>query len=1193
MQLKKLELYGFKSFSDRTSIEFDKGITGVVGPNGSGKSNIVDSVMWVLGEQSAKNLRGAKMDDVVFKGSDKRKPNGFAEVTLTLDNSDNALPINFAEVQVSRRLYRSGESRYCINGADVRLKDITNLFLDSGVGKYGYSIIGQGRVSEILNASPEGRRYIFDEAAGIMKYKTRKEESEKHLFLTNENLSRANDLISEIERSLPQLKIAAAKAEKYITVAEKLKKSETTRFVLLHERYLKQTKKLEEQINLLSNDIEQNESKKASLNEKLEDINIRYDSLSEQAEKLRQNRMESIRTVERLKGEYRYAADRLVQIEKDEKVNSDNIERFRAEAESLVKLIESETKRQEEYRKAKEETDKLLEAKTAEAEKIRAEYEKVSGELDAARGRNADSVSKENEAKLRLAELTTKKDMLSARRDDGAKALGELKARLAETEEVTKASKENLDVVYKKLSDLNSEFEELSKKYAAADENTQELRKRFEALSKQTESRKSRINTLNELKESMEAFNNSTRAVIKLRNSDKVFSSAIVGTVSDIIRVEKEYETAMEVALGAAVQNIVTTTDTAAKEIIEYLRQNRLGYATFLPLNSVQPRTVNDSELRLLRQKGFLGIASELVTYDSKYKAVIQNLLGRVVIAENMDSAINIARQSRYMFRIVTLEGDVINPYGSISGGSRGKSNVSNVFSRSREIDELEEAQKKDLAELRKIYDELETIKASGSKLRTEYEEKRTAVHNADIEYSSAKKSHEFVLGEYAKAKKQCTDKETENRSLATELSDVSVSITKINSELEQRRKELLGTDNDLSQLTSEEADLRERLTSEEIKLTDLKLKQMECDSKYQVTSASLNEQVSRRDERNSQAEELKTENEALVEEKKQLSEKSGELDALIKNAEKAEKDEADVLSGCEEDLKELSKTKKACEDEIRIYESLILDINAKLHDFDMDKTKVMMESDNLQSRMWEVYQVSLGDALKAEPEEGDLEDLNKAIRELKADITRMGPINPEAPQQYEEQSVRFEKLTKEREDLIRAGKDIEKLIAEITKEMRVRFEEEFKIINEYFNEMFKKLFNGGTARLELVESDDILEAGIDIIAQLPGKKLQNILLMSGGEKALVAIALVFALLKRRPAPFCILDEIDTALDEKNVYNLAELVKSFNDSMQFIIISHRKGTMEASNALYGVSMEEKGVSSLVSVRLEDAAREDA
>lgn len=1192
MQLKKLELYGFKSFSDKTVIEFDKGITGIVGPNGCGKSNIVDSVMWVLGEQSVKNLRGSRMDDVVFKGSEKRKPNGFAEVSITFDNSDGTLPISYNEVLISRRLYRSGESLYRINGSECRLKDITSLFLDSGVGKYGYSIIGQGRVSEMLNATPEGRRYIFDEAAGIMKYKTRKEESEKHLFLTNENLSRANDLIYEIESHLPSLKIAAEKAEKYLGVAAVLKNCETTRFVLLNERYKEREEKVGKQIELLDNDIAQNESAKEQLQEKLESVTARYGQVGEQCEKLRANRVESVRQSERLKGEYKYLCERLQQLNRDEKVNADNISRYIIEADSATSQIESESRRNDDAKKEYDEILQKTSAKEVTVNELRCAYNEVAKALADARQSQQNCITEENEVTLKLTQLSTKLEMLQTIADGDDINAKMFEEKLFEAELLYAAAEKEIKKLEEELKTAKENEKKASDEYNSVCNEYSLIAADADKKAKLAESKKARLAVLNEMRESMESFNNSTKAVMRLKNSNKHFSGDILGTVSDIIRVDKKFETAIEVSLGGAVQNIVTKTDTAAKEIIEYLRQNKLGYATFLPLNSVQGRRISENDLKNLRQKGFLGIAVDLIKYDAVYTNVVENLLGRIVIAENMDCAINIARASRYMFRIVTLEGDVINPYGSISGGSRGKSNISNVFSRSREIDELEISLKTDIEELKDLNAKAVLCRQKRDALNVTLSQAQKNEHDAVVNFSTAKRGYEYAESELKKAKQSKEQSDTKQYNAKDEMDKLEKEKNGLNTLVEDCKIRLAQANSLLEELTGKESFAKQKLTQAEMEFTELKLKTIECESRVKVISASLEELVLRKNERTEQVSQLQRTNADIHEE---ISKCNADIElrkSQIAECDEAEKSEVAILRECENDLKSLEKLKSAAEEEIRSCDALLYEINAKKHDFEMEKTKIIMECDNLQSRMWEVYQVSLGDALAAERVEGDIESLNKSIRELKAEITRMGAINPEAPQQYGEQSEKYKTLCAERDDLIAASEDIKKLIAQITAEMRTRFDEEFKIINEYFTEMFKILFSGGTARLELCNSDDILEAGIDIIAQPPGKKLQNISLMSGGEKALIATALLFALLKRRPAPFCILDEIDTALDEKNVYSLADLIKTFDEKIQFIIISHRKGTMEASNALYGVSMAEKGVSSLVSVRLEDAAAAD-
>lgn len=1190
MQLKKLELYGFKSFSDKTVIEFDKGITGIVGPNGCGKSNIVDSVMWVLGEQSVKNLRGSRMDDVVFKGSDKRKPNGFAEVSITFDNSDGTLPISYNEVLISRRLYRSGESLYKINGSECRLKDITSLFLDSGVGKYGYSIIGQGRVAEMLNATPEGRRYIFDEAAGIMKYKTRKEESEKHLFLTNENLSRANDLIYEIESHLPSLKTAAEKAEKYLGVAAVLKNCETTRFILLNERYKEREDKITKQIELLDNDVNQNESAKEQAQEKLLKVTERYTQVGEQCEKLRANRVESVRLSERLKSEYKYLCERVQQLQRDEKANKDSIARYSAESDAAAEQIKNEEQLNVSAKKAYEEIFARVDTQENAVKELRYAYNAVANELTAARQSYQKCVETENAHKLRSTQLVTKLEMLQ-NMANGEDTRG-FDEKLAEAELLYNDASVEITKLEEELTEAKSQAKKVSAEYDSVCGEYSQVVSSAEKTAKLAESKKTRLATLNEMRESMESFNNSTKAVMRLKHDNKPFSADIIGTVSDIIRVDKKFETAIEVSLGAAVQNIVTKTDTSAKEIIEYLRHNRLGYATFLPLNSVQGRRMSENDLRSLKQKGFLGVAVDLIKYDKAYSNIAENLLGRIVIAENMDCAINIARAGRYMFRIVTLDGDVINPYGSISGGSRGKSNISNVFSRSREIDELELALKADVEELKKLNSQVILCRQKRDELQTRLSEAQTKEHDAVVNFSTAKRGYEYAESELKRAKQSKEQSDAKQSNVQDEIKRVESEICELKEILDNSRINVARANALSEELSAKEQASKQKLTESELVLTELKLKTVEFESKVKVTSASLDELIQKRNERLTQIAESEAANGIICTEIVKCEDDIKVHEKQIAQCDEAEKNEVEILQDCENDLKALEKSKKVTEEEIHACEALLYEINAKKHDLEMDKTKIIMESDNLQSRMWEVYQVSLGDALSAERVDGDIESLNKTIREVKAEITRMGAINPEAPQQYGEQSEKYKTLCAERDDLIAASNDIKKLISQITAEMRVRFDEEFKIINEYFTEMFKILFSGGTARLELCNSDDILEAGIDIIAQPPGKKLQNISLMSGGEKALIATALLFALLKRRPAPFCILDEIDTALDEKNVYSLADLIKTFDEKIQFIIISHRKGTMEASNALYGVSMAEKGVSSLVSVKLEDAAAAD-
>ena len=1100
MQLKKLELYGFKSFSDKTRVEFDKGITAIVGPNGSGKSNIVDAMLWVLGEQSVKTLRGSKMEDVVFKGSDKRKANGFAEVSLTLDNSDEKLPLSYAEIQVTRRLYRSGESKYLINGTECRLKDITNLFMDSGVGKYGYSIIGQGRVAEILNSSPEGRRYIFDEAAGIMKFKSRKDEATKHLFLTQENLSRANDLIYELDSTLPQLKLAAERAENYLTVANQLKTWETDRFVLLHNRYQKALDKLSSQAELLQNDLAQNNAAKESMQEKLSAIEASLQETTQLCAALRESQLESIRSVERLKGEHRLLTEHIAQLAREQQQNEAIIAVSGEEADSLEQWLKQEKEKQQEMLEEQIVFKMNIGTRTQGADSLKSEHSSLSARLQNTRQEHLRLMNKENELQVRVTELTTRRTMLaeqakSVNRNDASE-----KKLISQSQQSADAAKAALDQQEGAFNALADSFEALNREYTALSESYAAKTAQFETDAKKAEAEKSRLQTLNELKESMDAYNNSTKAVLRLKKTAQPFAKDIVGTVSDILRVQKEHELAMEVALGGAVQNIVVETDTATKQIIDYLHTNRLGYATFLPLNTVQGRRIHSNDLSTLRQRGFVGIASELVSYDSRYANIAENLLGRVVIAKDMDSALAIARASKYMFKIATLEGDVINPYGSISGGSR-RSNLANVFSRTREADELESKLQADLKALKRLAEEITSDKQRIAALRGELDAKRTALHTADLQRNEAKKTWEFAMENYNRTLHSQEDRVKQLQKMEEESLSIDENIEKYTRLMEECHRLVGEAAKAVEALAVSEAEFKTKLSDAESELTEARLEQLEHEGQLKILSASVEDAVQRRNALLEKIRSLTRSNQELGADGIRSTHRLDQLAAEIQAVEEAEKKETEDVHQYEEKIRQLESTKRSHEEDLRQFEALLFEINQKLHDQELEESRIVMESDNLQARMWEMYQVSLGDALAAEHEETDMETLNRKIRDVKSEITRMGPINPEAPEQYQTQFQRWQKLCSERDDLISAGNDIEKLIADITKEMRQRFEEEFKIINTYFSEMFRQLFNGGSASLELCDSDDILEAGIDIIAQPPGKKLQNLSLMSGGER--------------------------------------------------------------------------------------------
>jgi len=1181
-------MYGFKSFSERTSIEFKDLITGVVGPNGSGKSNVVDAILWVLGEQSAKTLRGSRMDDIVFKGTEKRKANGFAEVSLILDNSDGELPIDFTEVVVTRRLYRSGESVYQINRADCRLRDIIDLFVDSGVGKYGFSIIGQGKIAEMLSATPEGRRYIFEEAAGIMKYKIRRDESQKRLHLTEENITRIDDILAEINQSLPKLEKEAYKAKQYLELAQKLKDDEIQRFVIEYDKVFGRIDVLEKQIKLFDNDIALHEKSKEELEARKERVLAEVRDIAERIDVLRNKERERIVSIERLKAE---------------------INMITAEDERLLSEKKSNEEQKKYYTEDLAQTEEMagiltqvLTEKSANRNEISAEISVLSSSLEELRSRNAKVLGElailEEEQKRDTAELNNIEVELSSsitshqyileesRRteddsEEGSSLIKDMTMRRDMYREEYEGISSKLEECTSELVSLNSSYEGLNNEYTLKTEEYNSLGRRIESL-------RSRWSALNEMKESLEGFNNSTKAVMQLRGRNLPFSSEIIGTVSDIIRVEAKYETAIEVSLGAAVQNIVVKTDRGAKDIIAFIREKRMGYATFLPLNTVQERRISDNDLRQIRHKGFLGVAGDIVSCDAQYRHVASNLLGRILIADNLDSASEIARATRYVYRVVTLNGDVINAYGSISGGSRARSNISNIFSRTREMDEIEATISSEEKKRDNILNSIRDIKEKRDIALKESEKLRERLHSLDLDSNIAKKNYEYILVEYQKAQQVQMQRRLRSVELKEQLAQVEESQNTNKLRVEELKGVIAEREIRIEEYTGAVSADQESISTKDSLLTEVRVNLTSVEGDIKMAQSKLDDAAARMEKRRSQIAEI-TRREGEID--KLIAEDRVRIKGLeesLKDAGSVDDNERKMLAELDVEYKRAQQTNESLTSEIMSVDAAVNEIVAKKHEADNELVRGDSNRQSLQSRMWENYQVTISDARNYEYEKTEIEELNRRIREYKSEISKMGQVNALAPQQYEDTRLRFEHMSKERNDLENAKYDIINIITEITQEMRVIFTEEFKKINEYFGDVFKKVFGGGKASLELIGSDDVLEAGIDIIVRLPGSVTQHLSLYSGGEKALVAICLLFALLMCHPASFCVLDEIDTALDDSNVVLLAKFIKEFSVASQFIMITHKKGMMEVCDSLYGVSMPEKGVSSLLSVSFEDS-----
>ncbi|MBO4367330.1 MAG: chromosome segregation protein SMC [Clostridia bacterium] len=1181
MRLKKLEIYGFKSFADKVEIIFDDGITGIVGPNGSGKSNINDAVRWVLGEQSVKLLRGARMEDVIFNGTEKRRRLSYCEVTLTFDNSDGALPIDFAEIAVTRRAYRSGDGEYFINHASCRLKDILDLFRDTGIGRDGYSLIGQGRIDEILSARSEDRRQVFEEAAGIVKYKVRRREAEKRLENTRANLARVEDILNELTGRLEPLRRDSEAAREYLQLREELKGLEINVFLLRSTKYEQRIEELRSSAAEYAAAIAENEEKRRLLLEERERVGKRLQVYEAEAASLRERVQSLIQETEARSGDLKLLEERL---------SSEKKEKSRAEAlaEASEGSREGIEARLSELAGAITEQKRLLndiEVRVRTGEEETAQAEKAASELE---------LRSEEAKKQLIALMNRRSDVLSMQSRYGT-MLENIKQRLTALDDVrgleeTKAAaaREDLEKAQARLADSRAALDaaraeslQASERVRLINEHADALTQKLSGLQNEKREVQSRERMLREMQRDYEGYNHAVRQV--LVQSRRMQDIDVRGAVAELITVPARYECAVEMALGASLQNIVVGTEEDAKRLISYLRENRLGRATFLPLSAVRGRTLDSRERQLLSMKGCCGLASELVTFDPKYEEIVNFLLGRTVIAEDLDAGIPIMRAGRQAFRLVTVDGDVMNPGGSMTGGSV-HSRMTNLLSREREIWEHEKKQKDLSATIEAIEKELKESLRERDEIRakrTEYSEKvrllEMQCEREDAQAGAAKDALDARESRLA----DVTDEITE---LLEQEKDIKGRASAIESQNENDEHQKV-TQAEIASIQKELYEERSRLEELREKLTSAKVDQASV-------SRDLNAMVSEEDRLQRDIRNLG----AAGEDNRRLS---LETAARIASLEKTilEQDEKLVFS-----RKELEEERQRFNDKDKLRASAqkeLGDVTArgdalnadaellsdKKNRCDVSLTRTEAEYKQLCDRIWEDYELTYAGAAPYRKEDFKLGEADRRIAEIRARIKEIGSVNVNAVDEYRETQARVDDLSTQKDDLTKADGDLHKIIEDLTKHMAVKFSQQFRLLGDNFRETFVKLFGGGQASLELTDPQDPLGCDIEIKAQPPGKKLQLLSLLSGGERALTAIAIVFAMLKLKPTPFCFLDEIEAALDDANIDNFAEYLREFSKSTQFVVVTHRKGTMERCDSLYGAAMEEKGVTRLVSVHL--------
>ena len=1183
MFLKSLEIRGFKSFADKTHLKFKQGVTAVVGPNGSGKSNISDSVRWVLGEQSVKTLRGGKMEDVIFAGTQFRKPVGLAQVSLTLDNTDGELGTDYSEVTITRRIFRSGETEYLINNQKCRLKDINNLFMDTGIGKEGYSLIGQGKIDAILSGRPEERRSLLEEAAGIVKFKSRKEEAEKKLSNTESNLVRIRDIISTYEERLGPLKIEREKALEYKELADALKIKEVSTVV----HYIKKVEKeisiltddIKERNNLLKEKREKLESEKRVIHElerKIEDLDDKNNLEKKEYYSKKEEASKSINDIELFKERIKNLLS-VIEKSTSEIAELDNSVKILEEERSLLKT-ELDEKRKNQIGKEEE-----LKGFEKNIKSLNIEIQKLEKELNSLKDDEFELLRRTSEINNSIAVLN--KDI--ANTESGKVALinslkaieGNISINLGTAEKL----KKNIEIATLEREKLQTLVVENKKKITSLLITSNKKDGVIKEITRVINNLEGKYTTLSELEKSYEGYNRSVKNLMD-RIEKGIIPKAKGGTkvLGDIFTVDKKYEIAIEISLSAAISNVITEDEVIAKELIKYLTDNKLGRATFLPLNIIKGnRIVVPSEI--VNTDGYLGIASDLIKFNDKYRNIMDYSLGRTIIARDMDAALKISKLGKYKLKIVTLNGEIISPGGALTGGSIYSKN-SNILGRKREIQELELFIKDNKEKYNKEVNELKEIKANIKILDDENLNKHDDIHEKNIEITRFDSEVKSLENEGLKLKN------------SLELSTSQLENSKRT--LMKLREQIIKREEELNALKNRNVNNKDRVIEIEgileVKRNEVE-KLEEASIEIKVLKATLDEwiqgrisELSRKDsdilEKNNKVAKLniecKTQYENIQYLEKSIKEKEGLISVIeerIKALEEIFKEDEIEKITLKEKLKIKDGSMSGLIDIIRIDEN-------ELGKKEISNAKFEGERDSLYKKLNEELNLTLAEAVEIAVKIENITAIRDEIYKLKSKITSLGTVNLAAIAEYEEVSVKYEFMAAQEEDLNKAKDELLKVISEMTIKMQGMFKENFKILNENFNETFKELFKGGTGELILSEGDE-LTANIEINVQPPGKKLQNINLMSGGEKVLSAIALLFAILKMKPTPFCILDEIEAALDDANVYRYAEFLTKFSDHIQFIVITHRKGTMEASDMMYGITMEEKGISKVVSVDL--------
>lgn len=1179
MYLKSIEVHGFKSFANKLVFEFHNGITGIVGPNGSGKSNVADAVRWVLGEQSAKQLRGASMQDVIFAGTEMRKPQSYAYVALTITNEDHVLNVPYEEVQVARRVYRSGESEYLLNGASCRLKDVQELFFDTGIGKEGYSIIGQGQIDRILSGKPEERRELFDEAAGIVKFKKRKATAEKNLDAESQNLLRVKDILTELEKQVGPLEEQSEKAREYLHLKEDLKNYEIGLFLQDYDSFHEELEEVSGNIANTERELEEEKARQASTKTEFEQVELKIQAFDEQLERKKEKCNKDRLLCTEIEGEIKVAREKLSSLSDGKEYQAERMASIQAGIEQA-----------EQEKQGYLETQKELLARLAEKQEqegaLLAEESRLTAELSATSEAITDqnaiidsTAGTSSEINLEKQKTESMMEQNSIRRAELNRQILSNKSQMAAAAEDMEREEKALDDIRETLDRERQKKQELLKKAEESRASAGEVRRQLEEQRKQYHISNSRLTTLKNITERYDGYGQSIRRVMEQKAKNK----GILGVVADIIQVEKKYETAVETALGGNIQNIVTEDEQTAKQMIDFLKKNRYGRATFLPLTTVSAQS-GRIRPEVLKESGVIGCVSELVAKEEKYDGLIEYLLGSFVLVDTIDHALKIGRKYHHSLRIVTLEGELLRPGGSMSGGAY--KNSSNLLGRRREMEKLEEEIRKIKTSVEKQEQKIDKLEQDAKKAVQKAGEKDDVLREWELKENTASLKYEQAVSVKEEKEAEYHSIIKDGRELEEQKNILEDTLSRIVERLEESQKANETAKSELEQASERIEQVREELSACQQRLTELKV-DISSDTSQQEFLAENLEKAERL------LKERRTEYEALVNEQDQSDCQEEEMEQSIRQFDQRVEALREEIAVLEQEIEESSKKK----DELMTSQKDFFDRRNEMMErigkldkecFRLGSRKEKLE-EQLEARinyMWSEYEITYHNAKELTAQsELSYTRMKNLVTETKDRIRALGDVNVNAIEDFKNVSERYDLLKTQHDDLIESEEALKKIIAELDEEMRKQFSEKFAQIKTQFDKVFRELFGGGKGTLELVEEEDVLVAGIRIIAQPPGKKLQNMMQLSGGEKALTAIALLFAIQNLKPSPFCLLDEIEAALDDSNVKRYAKYLHKLTKNTQFIVITHRQGTMSAADALYGITMQEKGVSTLVSVKL--------